>query len=356
MQYRYFSMALVGLSFVLSFSLVCMDDEPEYGIYWNEGQKGRETEVFRPYVDKGNDHKIKIMLALIPMPGYSVPRHLQLTKYLNQQVDKDAAPRACTTYSRNPLFSRLFSQLQQGELVRVLLHGGTGVGKNFLAQAFPQESGVPYDIALVQCASLLSTWHNSEYEGMKDVFKQAIDLVEASGKKLVLIVNDIETLDSCKDDVCHDEPVVLGSQAVSEFFDRQDRGDLHARNISMIALTDAPERISPQTSARFFGKIFIDRPDATARHDIILACIAENRDKTYQVDESVIQHTRELADMTDFLNAWEINKMFVEAVYETFKVYGAGCKTSWNILQKVAKKMADEKKAEIIAKQGYQAS
>jgi len=124
----------------------------------------------------------------------------------------------------------------------------------------------------------------------------------------------------------------------------------------MIALTDSPEMVSPQIMPRFFDKVFLDRPDATARHDIILACIAKNRDGTNQIDESAIQHTRELANMTDSLNAWEIDKMFVEASYEKFKIYGAQCKTPWDILQKVAKKMSAEKKAEIAAKQGYLAS
>ena len=58
--------------------------------------------------------------------------------------------------------------------------------------------------------------------------------------------------------MCCGVPFRLGTDALHEFFDRQDSGDPAARNVSIIALTDRPEYISEQIMGRFFQQILLE--------------------------------------------------------------------------------------------------
>jgi hypothetical protein len=245
--------------------------------------------------------------ALVPLPGQKIPRRTQILQCIPHSIDKDMAQRACQIYcTKNHLLNETYNKLRQGELIRTLIHGSTGVGKNFLACALPQESGYPYTIVEIAAPSLLSPWHNCQYAGTKDILDQTIKHYRSSGKKIILILDNIDALEDKDKSVFCVVPCYPWSDALHEFFDRQDSGEQEACNISIITLTDNLDYIAEPIKQRF-KQILLEKPDKETRHAIIMAFIAKHN---HELDSSVHNYTQKLASMTDGLTPREIEFIF----------------------------------------------
>ena len=183
------------------------------------------------------------------------------------------------------------------------MHGETGVGKTYIACAFAQEAGYPYSVFDIQVTSLFTKWHNSAYEGMKYVLNEAVKYAHASGKKTIVILENIEEIEN-NGGYFSDQ---LGSLALHEFFDKQDAQDIASRDVSVIGITDDPKEVSSRLLAKFFQKIQIEQPDVHQRQAIILSCIGKLKDR---IDECVIQKVNMLADMSASLTPRRIEDMF----------------------------------------------
>ncbi len=298
--------------------IVGMSDWDEPGDIRTDDMSGQSGRVIQKeeICHDGKSVYRKKRLALIPLPGEKVPCPLSFKKCIPPLTPKEYAKRTCNAYCSDSGLRELYTHLKRGVLVRALIHGETGIGKSYLAYAFSQESGHPYIISDLSTIRLLTPWHNCMYEGMKELLNQAIQCSRESAKKVVAIFDYIEVMDEPSGFEYNGEPDPLGSLALHEFFDRQDHGDVAARNVSIIALTDEPERLSAQFLARFFLSIKINLPNTLMRYAIILNCIDAMKN---DIDESVIQHSHELAEKTSSLTPRQIEDIFRAASQMRFR-------------------------------------
>jgi len=279
------------------------------------GQAGRAIQK-EEICHAGKSVYRKKVLALMPLPGEKVPCALSFKECIPPLIHKEYAKRTCNVYCSDSGLRELYTHLKRGELVRALIHGETGIGKSYLAYAFSQESGYAYIISDMHTIRLLTPWHNCMYEGMKELLNQAVRCSKESAKKVVAIFDSVEVMDEPSGYEYNGEPDPLGSLALHEFFDRQDQGDVDARNVSVIALTDGPERLSARFLARFFQSIKINLPNTPMRYAIILNCIDSMKN---DIDESVIQHAHELAEKTFSLTPRQIEDIFRAASQMRFR-------------------------------------
>lgn len=251
-------------------------------------------------------------IALVPLPGQEIPCTASLNDCPVSPIEAETARRACQIYcTKNRLINQVYRQLREGtDPIRTFIHGETSVGKNFLAKVLPQESGYPYIIKKVALVTLLSKWHNCEYAELKSILQQAVQLSIERNQKVVLILDCLELLEKNFVTECHGIPYRQGTDALHEFFDRQEHGDIAARNISIIALTRQPDKLSRQTKMRFFQNILLEKPDEEVRFSIIRSLLQEYN---HDIDESVIQHVPTLVQMTNGLDARQIEHIFHNA-------------------------------------------
>lgn len=289
--------------------------------------------------DVSSGTRLRQVLALVPLPGQKIPCPLKLCEEVARPIDTKTAREACHVYcAQNQLLNEVYNQLRKGETTRTLMYGKTGVGKNFLACALPQESGNPYSIINVPIVSLLTEWHNCQYAGLKDMINQAIDHYHKTSKKVVLIIDYIDALEDKDNAACCGVPCYPGIEALHEFFDLQESGDSDACNISIIALTDKPHSLPNSILSRFSHKILLDNPNTEQRSQIIMSLI--DHYKT-DLDHSVLHNVKKITTMTEGLNARDLKNIFSKACTLSYGEDISDHKITWRQIEQAHREIAN---------------
>lgn len=189
----------------------------------------------------------------------------------------------------------------------VLLHGPTGTGKTFLAQATAGEFGMNF--VRVSVAELMSKFVGESAQNAATAFAFA-----AANVPCLLFFDEFDSVAARRDDEPNEENRRVVNQLLTSL--EQYRS---LRELVVMAATNSLDRLDPAVirPGRFDRHIRVDLPDLVAREAILTAQL---RGRPTSVDVDVAQ----VARRTEGLNAAALTAVVAEAAMAAFREATAG--------------------------------
>ncbi len=189
----------------------------------------------------------------------------------------------------------------------VLLHGPTGTGKTFLAQATAGEFGLSF--VRVSVAELMSKFVGESAQNVATAFAFA-----AANMPCLLFFDEFDSVAARRDDEPNEENRRVVNQLLTSL--EQYRT---LRELVVMAATNSLDRLDPAVvrPGRFDRHIRVDLPDLVARQAILTAQL---RGRPTAADIDVAQ----VARRTDGVNAASLTAVVAEAAMAAFREATAG--------------------------------